>query len=203
MTLDAGALIDHVGGDMVDSVKATLTGVPLPAFSLPGLPFRVDPGAGVSGMDFTLRGDQVDARWTLRSSSAAWRRDSSAVQSPVANLIWRVVSGLHELDVTAEMTGPLRAPRFTVHSNIGVAIADQVRAIIGDEVRKAEAKVRAEVDRLVADQVARVRTQVNTATSELTTRIPAAREELDSVKTLLEARLKSLTGIGGALGLPR
>jgi uncharacterized protein (TIGR03545 family) len=202
MRLDATALIDHVRASSFDSAAATLNGVPLPSFHVPGLPFRLDPGTGVSAMTFALRGDQVQARWSMRSSMASWQVDSTTHLGTVESLIWRVVSGLNDLDVTAEMTGPLRSPRFAVHSNVDAAIAERVRAVLGEEVAKAEEQVRAEVDRLVAAKIAEARAQVSGTTNDVTSRIGTAREQLEAAKADLEKRLTSLTRLGGVLDLP-
>lgn len=205
MRLQAGAVINHVGAIPVDSVQASLDGVPLPGFRLPGLPFRVDPGTGLSRLDFTLRGDQVKAQWSLRSTAATWQLDSAAATSlgMVQQLIWRVVSGLRQLDVTAELSGNLRSPRFSVHSNIDEAIAERIHAVLGEEVQKAEEKVKAEVDRLVMEKVAEARAQVAGVSAEVADQVTRARQEVDSVKGQLEGRLKALTGLGGVIGLPR
>lgn len=204
MRLDVNAVLNHVGKIPVDSALANLRGVPLPAFAIPGLPFRVDPGAGTSELMFALHGDQVAARWSISSTGARWQIDSSKVTNlgTVEGLVWRVVSGLQLLDVTAELSGSLRAPRFSVHSNIDAAIAARIQAVLGEEVQKAEAKVKAEVDRLVAARVTELRAQVTGVTADVNTRVTNARQEVDGVKAQLESRLKSLTGLGGVLGLP-
>jgi uncharacterized protein (TIGR03545 family) len=204
MTITAGALIDHRTSSIHDSAQLRLEGVPLPSFTLPGLPFRLEPGAGSSNLFFSMRGDQVAARWTLRTGNAKWGMDSvgTGTLGTLENLVWRVLSGLTQLDVSAELTGSLRAPRFSVHSNIDEAIADRLRGILGEELRAAEARVRAQVDELVAGEVAKIRTQAQAATGELRTRVATLKQELDSAKTQLEARLKALSGgLGGVLGM--
>jgi uncharacterized protein (TIGR03545 family) len=202
MNLLAGAVIDHTRLPTRDSARARLDGVPLPNFSLPGLPFRVEPGAGSSDLAFSLRGNQVAARWALRTENAIWQVDSTGASKlgTLEGLIWRVLSGLRQLDVTAELKGSLRAPQFSVHSNIDQAIADQVKSLLGEEVQAAEKRVRAEVDKLVAQKVEEVGKQVDLVTTEARTLVTGAEQELNTVKAELESRLKSLTGgLGGVL----
>jgi uncharacterized protein (TIGR03545 family) len=203
MAITAGGIIDH-RGTIRDSARLALTGVPLPAFAVPGLPFQVQPGTGTSNLVFTMKGQQVSARWSLLSTSARWTADSAQGSGlgTLENLIWRVLSGLNRLEVTAELSGTIRAPRFSVHSNLDEAIAARVRSVMGEEIQAAERRVRAQVDALVGEKVEAVRQQADTVATELKTRIASARQELDTVKTQLEARLKTLTGgLGGVLGM--
>ena len=204
MALSVAALIDHRTTATRDSAQVRLQGVPLPAFTLPGLPFRLDPGAGTSNLVFSLRGDLVSARWSLRTGNAKWAVDSvsAARLGTLESLIWRVLSGLAQLEVTAELTGTFKSPRFTVHSNIDEAIADRVRGILGEELRLAEARVRAQVDALVSGEIEKARSLAEVATSELRSQVATVKQELESVRTQLETRLKALSGgLGGVLGM--
>ena len=204
MTISAGAVLDHRSPASRDSAQLRLDGVPLPSFTLPGLPFRLEPGAGSSNLFFSMKGDQLAARWTLRTDRATWAMDSAGAASlgTLERLIWRVLSGLTRLDVTAELAGSLRAPRFTVHSNVDEAIADRVRGILGEELRAAETRIRAQVDQLVAGEVEKARSQVEAATSELRARVATVKQELESARAQLETRLKALSGgLGGVLGM--
>jgi multidrug resistance efflux pump len=129
--------------------------------------------------------------------------DSASASSlgTLESLVWRVLSGLTQLDVTAELSGSLRSPRFSVHSNIDEAIAERVRGILGEELRAAEARVRAQVDSLVSGEIDKARTQAESATSELRSRVASVKQELESAKAQLEARLRALSGgLGGVLG---
>jgi uncharacterized protein (TIGR03545 family) len=204
MSLSLGAVVDHRTANTRDSAELKLEGVPLPSFALPGLPFRLEPGAGSSNLSFSMRGDELAARWTLRTSNAKWTTDSSgtAALGTLEGLVWRVLSGLSQLDVTAELSGSLRAPRFSVRSNIDEAIADRIRGVLGEELRAAETRVRAQVDQLVAGEVEKIRTQVDSATSDLRSRVQTLKQELETARTQLESRLRTLSGgLGGALGL--
>lgn len=204
MTLSVGALVDHRTSATRDSAQVRLQGVPLPAFSLPGLPFRLDPGAGTSNLFFSMRGEQVSASWTLRTSTAQWATDSVNVSrlGILEGLIWRVLSGLAQLEVTAQLSGTLKAPRFTVHSNIDEAIAGRVRGILGEELRLAETRVRAQVDTLVSGEMAKARSVAEAATTEVRSRVATVKQELENVKAQLETRLKTLSGgLGGVLGI--
>jgi len=156
-----------------------------------------------TSLGFSLRGNAVSAQWTLSTNAARWASDSSGVsRGTLETLIGRVLSGLSQLDVTAELSGTLRAPRFAVHSNLDEAIADRVRGILGEELRAAETRVRAQVDSLVGGEIEKARARADTATADLRGRVATVKQELATAKAQLEARLRALSGgLGGVLGM--
>ncbi|HET6777874.1 MAG TPA: hypothetical protein VFH26_03215, partial [Gemmatimonadales bacterium] len=76
-SINVSAVINHVTSPTVDSASARLRGVKLPAFQIPGVPFRVDPGVGSSNLDFTMRGGgaQLFGRWAIASQRVSWSAD--------------------------------------------------------------------------------------------------------------------------------
>ncbi len=205
-SLNVDAVLDHVRPDRVrDSLAARLGGVNLPEFALPGLPFRLAPGRGASNLAFALRGDQVSARWGISSKQVAWALDTTGRRlNEVERLVWRVVSGLNDLAVEAEMQGAVRSPRLSVSSNLDRAIAQRLQAVIGQEVAKAERMVRAKVDSLVADKVEPVRRQVAEVGGQAEQRLAVEEKRLDEVEQQLQAELKRLTGsLAPGIQLPK
>ena len=195
--LDVGAIVDHRTSSTRDSVSAKLRGVKLPSFDIPGLPFRLAPGTGAASLTFALRGDNLLGRWSIGTNEAAWSRDSAAAQakgSDLEQLVWRVLSGVKRLDVNAQMSGTIKAPKLAVRSNLDEAIAQRLKAVVGEEVAKAEAMARAKVDSLVADKVEPVKQQVAALQADATKRVGDEQARLDQVEADLQAQLKRLTG---------
>ncbi len=193
--VSAGAMLDHVRPTPRDTAGASVQGVRLPVFALPSLPVRLDPGQGTVQLGFALRGDTIRARWTVRSTHVQWARDSSGAGSQVADLLWRTLSGISNLEVEAGVTGTLTAPRLSVRSNLDQAIAARLRAMLGEEVAAAERRLRAEVDRQVDPVIAPVRARVTTLQTEVTGRLAQQRGRLDQAQKDLETRLRELTRI--------
>ena len=111
----------------------------LPSFDIPGLPFRIAPGTGAADLDFALRGDRLLGRWSIGSQQVAWALDSARRgASDLERLVWRVVSGLKRLDVTPSWAGRSRRRSSSVRSNLDDAIAQRLKAVVGEEVAKAE-----------------------------------------------------------------
>jgi uncharacterized protein (TIGR03545 family) len=193
--VSAGAMLDHVRATARDTAGATVQGVRLPAFQLPSLPMRLDPGQGTAQLSFVLRGDTIRARWGVRSTHVQWARDSGAARSTVTDLEWSTLSRITDLQVDAGVTGTLASPRLSVRSNLDAAIAARLRAMVGDEVAAAERRLRAEVDRQVDPAIAPARARVTAVQTEATARLAEQRGKLDQAQKDLEARIRELTRI--------
>jgi len=194
-----GALLDHVRATPRDTATASLAGVALPPLSLPSLPIRLEPGSGTVALSLAVQGDEVRARWTMQSDRVRWTRDSSggASPSPTGDLVWRVVSGIPTLAVSASLTGSLARPQLAVSSNLDRALAERLRAVAGAELAVAERRVRAQVDSLVDGQVAPVLAKVTVLGGDVTRRLGGERTQLDDARKALEQRLRALTGLPG------
>jgi uncharacterized protein (TIGR03545 family) len=203
--IDVNAVIDHVTPNTRDSVAAQLAGVKLPAFDLPGVPFRVDPGLGAVRLNFGLRGDRLAARWAITSKQVTWTPDTAARRfNDIERVVWRVVSGLNDLKVDARVSGSLRNPSLAVSSNLDDAIASRLKAVIGEEVAKAERLARAKVDSLVQDKVEPLKQRIAAVQADATKRVETQKQQLDQVQQQLNAELKRLTaGLAPGIKLPK
>lgn len=202
ITLRAAAVVDRLAKVPRDSVAVSVGGLPIPGFALPSTPFRLEPGASRSLLSLTRRGDAIAGKWELRSNAVRWVADSARIRAanPVQQLAYRVIGGLNDIEVSASVSGTVTNPRVTARSNLDRLIADRVRAVIGEEAAKAEARLRTEVDRVVAEKSAPVKARVAELRSEAETKIDEARARLDEERAKLDARLKALTK--GVIGLP-
>jgi len=203
--LDVGAVVDHRTASVRDSVSARLRGVQLPSFDIPGLPFRIAPGTGAANLTFALRGDRLLGRWSIGSKQVAWALDSAGGPgNELQQLVWRVVSGLKQLDVNAQVSGTIKAPKLSVRSNLDDAIAQRLKAIIGEEVAKAEALARAKVDSIVSDKVEPVKQRIAAVQADATARVAEQQARLDQAQADLQAELKRLTaGLAPGINLPK
>lgn len=193
-SLDVAAVLDHLTARTRDSISAVADGVGLPAFSLPGLPVRLDPGTGRTVLTFVLRGEELRGRWSIASGNVRWSVDTASRRlNELERLVWRVMGGLNDLRVTAELSGTVKAPRLAVSSNLDQAVSARLQAVVGEEVARAEQRLRAEVDKLVAAQVDAARQRVSTVETEGRERIESQRRQLEAVEQELRAQLKRLT----------
>jgi hypothetical protein len=115
-------------------------------------------------------------------------------------LVARVIQSIHAVDVNANVAGTVRAPRLTVRSNLDRAVADGIRSVVGEEVAKAEVKVRAQVDSAAERALAPVRARAAELRAEVEQRAKDASTRLEEAKRQLAAQLKTLGA--GLLGGP-
>jgi uncharacterized protein (TIGR03545 family) len=206
MVIDLSALSRHFGSDPKDSMQARVTNVPLPSIPFPGLPFGVNPGHSTVGLSFALAGERISGAWEINSNAVTWSGDSTRLQSAslVESTVWRVVSGLNQLRVRAELSGTVSSPVIKVQSNLDDAIAARLRGLVGEELAKAEAKARAAVDKLVDEQVKVLSGKVDALQASALQKLPVEKDQLDGVQKQLEAQLKRLAGSAtGGISLPK
>ena len=189
----AGAMVNHVRSIPLDTAGATIGGIRLPAFDVPGLPLRLDPGSGTTQLGFNLNGDTIHARFALRSSNVRWTQDSGLTNTTIGNLIWQAVSGISNLELEARVSGALHNPGFAVRSNLDQVIASRLRAVLGEQLAAAERQVRARVDSLVNDKVAPARARVTEVEAQAQTQIAQQRARIDELQKQLEQQLRNLT----------
>ena len=203
--VDIGAVINHLTSQTHDSVNARLRGIKLPSFDLPGLPFRMAPGIGSAELVFSMRGSALSGRWAVRANKVAWTADTAGRKAnDIERLVWRVIGGLNDLSVVAQLGGTLSSPRLSIESNLDQAIAQRLKAVVGEEVARAERMARAKVDSLVAEKVQPVKRRVAEVRTQATQRIAGERQSLDKVEAELNAQLKRLTGgLAPGLELPK
>ena len=202
IALRAAAVVDRLAKTPRDSVAVSLGGLPVPGFALPSTPFRLEPGPSQTVLSLARRGDAIAGRWELRSNRISWIADSARIRAanPVQQLAYRVIGGLQDVQVSATVSGTMTSPRVTARSNLDRLIADRVKSVIGEEAAKAEARLRSEVDRVVAERTAPVKARVAELRTEAESKIDEARARLDEERAKLDERLRTLTK--GLVGLP-
>ena len=204
--VDLALLSRHYGASPADSLAARVTGVPLPAIPLPGLPFAVHPGTSTVGFTFSLAGDRLQGAWEITSNQASWVADAARLSAAglVENTVWRVVSGLSELRVRAELGGTIASPTLAVRTNLDDAIAARLQGLVTEELGRAEQKARAAVDQIVEQQVASLKGRVGEFSGQALERLPLERSQLDQVQQRLDREVKRLTrSAAGGLSLPK
>jgi len=192
--LAAAGLLNHVRGTPLDTAGATVGGIRLPAFTLPGVPLRLDPGAATTELGFNLNGDTIHARFAVHSTNVRWDRDSGFAGNQIGDLIWRAVSGISTLELEARVSGELHHPQLAVRSNLDQAIASRLRAVLGEQVAAAERQMRARVDASINGKVGPVRARVTDVESQAQSQVSQQRTRVDELQRALEQRLRDMLG---------
>jgi hypothetical protein len=156
-------------------------------------------------MQLNLVGDSVAGRWTIGAPRPAWSPDTARKKAlnTLETLVTRVLTGIDNVDVTADIRGTTKAPALAVRSNLDRAVADNIKRVAGEEIARAEAKVRAQVDAVVQRETAALKARIDKAVADtreqVDQRVAEAQARLDKAKADLAVRLKELGGgvIGG------
>lgn len=199
----ASGSLDHVGARPREVMNVSASGVKLPVLAVPALPYSMDPGEGTSELRFVLDGERLSGKWVVRSRNLTWKTDASRARqlNTMESLVARVLTGVHQLDLVADISGTMQDPTLVVRSNLDRQVADRLRAVVGEEISTAQAKVRAQVDRIVDEKSAPVKARIAEVRAESEQRVAEARAKLDAEKRKLEERLKTLGG--GLVNVPR
>ena len=184
--------LDRSGDVAVDRLVARFSGLPLPSLEIGALGARLDLGDGGTRVDLSRSGDSIVGAVTWSATGAIWQRTGPDATGAAAYL-WDLVSSLTSIEITLGLDGTFSSPGISVRSNIGGQIVQALRDQIGDEVRRAEARARAQVDRLIEQALTEARSQVAGFEEGIGGTLSDDRGELDRLKTSLETRLRELT----------
>jgi uncharacterized protein (TIGR03545 family) len=185
------AVLDHVRREIRDSLSLRISGVGLPSVTLPGIGTRMDLGQGGNELALVRTGDSITGSWRWHSANASWDRGSLG-SGRVNDVLWRTLSALRNVDVEVRVSGPLAGPRLAVRSNVASEISRSLRRELANEVAAAEQRVRAEVERLVAEPIADATSRVRELETAVQALVAQHQRRLDEVKAELEAKLRQL-----------
>ena len=183
--------LDRTGNTPEDQLVAQFSRLPLPALDIGALGARLDLGEGATRVELSRSGDAIVGDVTWSATGATWQRDGPEATGAAAYL-WDIVASLTSIEITLGLDGTFSSPGISVRSNIGEQIVQALRDQIGDEIRRAEARARAEVDRLIEQSVTEVRSQLADFEEGISGTLGDYRGELDRVRTSLETRLRDL-----------
>jgi uncharacterized protein (TIGR03545 family) len=207
LSIDLAGSLDHVRAVPLDSLAGAVGGLALPVFNLPGLPFRLDPGRGRAALSIAIDGDHLRGRWSVTSPNlTVGLADSARGKSlgKLESLVGDVLGNVKSLNLDARLGGTITRPTLDISSNVGDALAGGIRQVMGQEVAKAEARIRAEVDKQVGQGVAEAQTRVTAVAADLGKQLGLQSDQIAKVETELQNQLKRYTGgAGGLIKLPK
>ena len=196
-------MFDHVRAPVRDTIGAYFAGITLPTFPIGGLGGAVQLGQGITTLRMQRRGEQLSGEWTWRAPRVIWVRDSLRVVTAdartafVEDMLWRAMQRIDSVEIVATFGGTIKDPTLAVRTNVANAVGNALREQLGEEVKKAEAQVRARVNQLVDAEVGKARTKAEQVKTAATQRVMDERARLEAQRVALEARLRELTRIPG------
>ena len=194
--------LDRTGDIAQDELIARLSGLPLPSLQIAAMGARLELGDGDMRVDVSRSGNSILGAVTWSAIGATWHRIGPD-PTGTARYLWDIVSRLTSVEITLGLDGTLSSPGISVRSNIGGQIVQALRDQIGDEVRRAEARARAEVDRLIEQSLTDARNRLAGFEDGIGGTLTEYTGELDRLRTSLERRLRDLTpNLPSIPGLP-
>ena len=184
--------LDRTGDIAQDELIARLSGLPLPSLQIAAIGARLELGDGDMRVDVSRSGNSILGAVTWSAIGATWHRIGPD-PTGTARYLWDIVSRLTSVEITLGLDGTLSSPGISVRSNIGGQIVQALRDQIGDEVRRAEARARAEVDRLIEQSLTDARNRLAGFEDGIGGTLTEYTGELDRLRTSLERRLLDLT----------
>ena len=206
--LTLGAVIDHAGEVIRDSVALTLSGVNLPELNLDAFGGRIGLGEGDTQFNLSRIGNEIRAQMRWVSTDLSWTGADGRVLAAggqtdlpgfqigsadwARDLIWRAITGVERVELTMGLNGAISSPSLSISSNLGQAVATSLQRELGREIDAAEAQVRAEVDRQIQPLIQNARGRVDAAQVEIADRVGLQREEVEQLRARLEERIAQL-----------
>ncbi len=215
--LRIGGMMDRVGAPR-DSLMALIPGVSFGTIPIGAANASLDLGSSLLELALTRSGEELGGLYRVTSDAVRWQRagdSAAAAAAPIGStawaegILWRSISTVPNVAIEARISGTLAAPRFALSSNVGDAVSASLRQALGQEVQRAEAQARAQVDRMVNEQAARVRSQLTQLETDLSQRLGAQREQLAQAEQQLQQQVDRLTQqvpgvrLPGGIRLPR
>lgn len=195
--VSVSAILDHVQRPIRDSVAVFIRGITLPTLELRAIGARLALGEGTTDLNLRRVGDSLAGRWLWRGTNVTWERrpvGQTDRRLDVQDLLWRAVSSLNQVQIEVRLAGPVTGPSIGVSSNVGDALAQTLRRELGREIADAEQRVRAEVDRLVAQPIADARQRVRTLETGIRSEVDQRLAEVRQAEENLRAELERLLG---------
>ncbi len=189
--INASGVLDHTSSPSRDSIEVSLTGAGMGKVALGSLGGYLDLGIGEAGISLVRTGDGLDA--TLRWECPEVRWESTGERSEIEAFVWQTLSSMREVSVVATISGTSGEQRFTVESNVSSELSRALRRQLGEQIDRAEARVRSEVDQRIREYESQARAEVAAVVSGIEGRLSELQAQYDEARTELEARLKSIT----------
>ncbi len=188
--ISATGFIDHTGSILKDSIELTLSGAGMGGVSMESLGGRLELGTGISSLRMERTGDDFDVFMSWECPGVRW--ESTREKSGVEEFIWNTLSRLRSVSVSVNMKRTPGGVDLSVTSNVAGELSNALQRQLGDEIRRAEARVRSEVDRRIAAIEAAARRGVDAVRSEVEERISELQAELEQARAELESKLRSV-----------
>lgn len=200
-SLDAMAILDHTGEVARDSFAVSYKGIDGKSLGFPEseyLPSFENSRAAVD-VSFEFTDDEINSRLGLKVGGVSYRASVEGDGDGTRKILSDIWKGIDELTIAARVSGRAGDLRFSVESGIDRILSERIKKIFGEKLAEAQARLRAEVNRLTDEKRVEVMKEYNerraAIMSEYAVREKEVRSQIDAARSKTEevrAKIKEI-----------
>jgi uncharacterized protein (TIGR03545 family) len=203
--LTVNAMVDASGEKLAARALASYTGMAVKDMKL-GSPNSVEVDIkGTGNFDGRLQaeGENISGRAVFNVSGASFAPKADAVKTPqVREALLSSFSGLSSASVWSDISGTLKAPKFSVDTDLASALASGFSKALGAELKKAQDEAQKKVDAAVEPYRQKLDKLSSAGEGKIREKLGAGDKSLGGFTADLEDKLKGSLS-PGKLKLPK
>lgn len=179
LTIDA--LFNHCQPVAEDVIHAVYTGMPASALGIPASEYLPSFDAGTAAVTarFAITGGAINSTLDLAISGFSLAV-STGPRDTAREIIEGLWDGVKTITVTAKVTGTADNLSMSVSSNLDAVFAERLKKMFGAKLAEAQARLRAEIDKLTEQKKQELLAQFNEKRDALLAQVTGRQKELQS-----------------------
>ncbi|MGD9641420.1 MAG: TIGR03545 family protein [Elusimicrobiales bacterium] len=189
--LQANALVDATGDALEARALVKYSGMAVSGLQLGSEKSILVGLSGTGSFDgkFAAAGENLSGRGTFNIAGASFAPKADAVKTPqVRSALLGAFSGLNSASVWADLGGTMKAPRFSVGTDLAAALSAGFSKALGAELKKAQAAAAAKVDAALEPYKKKLDTLTSSREAELKEKLGAGQRSMDSFADSLKEK---------------
>lgn len=152
-------------------------------------------GTGAFDGNFAVKGEKLSGKAAFRVSGASFAPKADAVKTPqVRDALLGSFAALNSVAVWSEISGTVKAPAFSVDTDLASALSAGFSKALGAELKKAQDAAAAKVDAALEPYKKKLDALTSSKEAELREKLGAGEKKLGGFTADLESKLKSGAG---------
>ncbi|PKM97155.1 MAG: hypothetical protein CVU79_09795 [Elusimicrobia bacterium HGW-Elusimicrobia-3] len=189
--LQANALVDATGDTLEARALVSYSGMAVSGLQL-GSESSVQVTIGGTGSfdgKFAAAGEALSGRGTFNIAGASFAPKADAVKTPqLRSALLGAFSGLDTASIWADLGGTVKAPKFSVGTDLAAALAAGFSRALGAELKKAQDAAAAKVDAALEPYKKRLDALTSSKEAELKEKLGAGQQSMDSFADSLKEK---------------
>jgi uncharacterized protein (TIGR03545 family) len=204
-SMDVQGTLDFTQDITRTLLSGSYKGFALPPYTL-GQPnafsIALNGGTGSATGTFKIEGDQLagdlSGSGTLLTLTPQFASaGDSDLSHRLAGSVTSALASVHTLTAHVSLHGTVESPDLGIESNLGQVIANAFKGVVGDEVARQEAALRAELDRLTNAKIQELSKQVDGYQQQFLGPLSSQNKVVDDLVTQVKTQLTKGSGLSG------